>query len=135
MKTRYFTPLLAAGLALGAPHALADNDELAAALILGGAGAAIGHSIDGGDGAVVGGFLGALLGAAIADDNDRDGYGRHSRVYRRPPPPVYFVGPPPAHRWRDEWREHRRDWRDDHWHDRRGRDERRWRDDDWRGRR
>ncbi len=116
------TTLLAAGLTLATPYALADNDELAAALVLGGTGAVFGNAIGGTDGAVVGGFLGAILGASIADDNDRHYSRRYDNDYRRGREPVYVVAPPPRYRWHDEWRhQDERRWND-----------RRWRDDDWR---
>lgn len=119
------TSLLIGGLALGAASANAD-DDLAAALVLGGTGAVIGHAIGGGEGAVVGGFLGAVLGAAAADDNDRHVHYRYRDDYRRYRPPVYVIAPPPPPQphWRHHWRDTHwpgRDWRDDHrraWPDR-----------------
>ena len=120
-------PLFA--LVLGAAAPASADDDLAAALILGGAGAAIGHSVNGGDGAVVGGFQVAILGAAIADDDHRGD--RYDSGWRRARPPVYVVAPP---RWRDDWR-HRDDWRwrdHDRRHDSGWRDDRGWRDHDGR---
>lgn len=129
-------------------HAAVASDELAGAVIGGGAGALIGHAIDRHDGAVVGGILGAVLGVAIADNDDDDRRYRTVVVRRPPPPPVVvyqavpvryvaqpvYVRPyPPVY---PGWREHRHDdhgWRshgDKDWDDRhdgrRGRD----RDDD-----
>jgi hypothetical protein len=131
MKTRYLTTtLFATGLALATPYALADNDELAAAIVLGGTGAVLGHAIGGSDGAVIGGFLGAILGAASADDHGRYADYRRGRDYRHGYPPVYAYDPPRDHRWRDEWRDHDRRWNSDRWNDngwRRDRDG----DDSW----
>ena len=63
---------IAATLSLGllsTTTAMAD-DAVWGALIGGGAGAAIGHSVNGRNGAVVGGALGAATGAAIGSQYD-----------------------------------------------------------------
>jgi hypothetical protein len=127
MNTKLLTTLfIATGLTLASVPASA-NDDLAAALVLGGTGAVLGNAIGGSEGAAVGGFLGLLLGAASADNNDRYAGYRNDRYYRRPPPPAYVVAPYPGRPyWREEWREHRDGrwygdgWRDN-WHDGRGR--------------
>lgn len=112
------------------------NDAILGAVLGGGAGAFVGHSIGGRDATIIGGAIGAAAGAAIASDNDR----RHVRVVERrvtyvaqptyyaPPPrpvyhvqpvrvvqaPVYYVhGRKVSHHQYREWqrdrREHRRD--------------------------
>lgn len=146
MTTRKFAiALLAAGLAVGSSAASAGSDELGAALVLGGTGAVIGHAINGRDGAVIGGFLGAVLGAAAADDNgDRYRYRqRHDYRYGHPwrGTPVYTLPPhfrgdgywrdrPSKERWDDRgWRDNDRGWRDDDRRD--GRRGRGGRGDDW----
>jgi hypothetical protein len=142
MKTKLLIPaLLLSGMATFSNAAMADNDELAGALIGAGAGAIIGDSVNHRDGAIVGGFLGAVLGAAIADnDDDRRPYARHySRPYYGQPPVVVYPAPrfryaPPSYGWGHDRHEYR-DGRWDRDHDR-GRDNRggRWdRDDDRRG--
>lgn len=134
MKSRYATPslLLASLIVLGSPSAMASDDELAGLLLGAGAGAIVGHAVSGGDGAVVGGFLGAILGAAIADDDDR---GYVARPVYRPvhaPPAVHYYRPakvwvaprhaPPAWHQDRDWRRDgpghhdRGDWRDDRRH-------------------
>lgn len=127
MTTRKFAmAILAAGLAVGSSAASAGSDELGAALVLGGSGAVIGHAINGRDGAVIGGFLGAILGAAAARDDDDNYRYRDRRDYRndhyRRGSPVYTL--PPHFRgdgyWRDRPNKDRRDdrgWRDGGWRD------------------
>jgi hypothetical protein len=86
--------------------------------------------IGGNNGAVVGGFLGAMVGVAVADDHPRPvavrphphvGYGPAPVRYYAPPPP--WAGPRHAHhQWhhdRDgrhdgDWRRGRDGWRDGH---------------------
>ncbi len=149
MKTRIIaTTLVATGLALSF-NAASASDELGALLVLGGSGAVIGHALGGPDAAVAGGLIGAMLGVAIADDDDRYRHRYSSRYprYHRAKPPVYVISPPSRYYWRHEWH-HRgdwrwdRDWRDDRrdWRDRsrdrrddRRDDNRRGRDDDRRG--
>lgn len=133
MKSSYFAPslLLAGVVALASPVASASDDELAGLLVGAGTGAVIGHAIGGRDAAVVGGFLGAAIGIAAADD-DRDGYRRYNPrpdVRYRPAPPRYYA-PPYYGKVRivtPGWR-HDRDHDRDDWHHR-GRDHDR---DDWR---
>jgi uncharacterized protein YcfJ len=82
------------------------NDAILGAVLGGGAGAFVGHSIGGRDATIIGGAIGAAAGAAIASDNGRRDR-RHVRVveerrvtyvaqptyYAPPPPPVYHVQP------------------------------------------
>jgi hypothetical protein len=142
MKSSYYAPMLlwAGFAALASPVASASDDELAGLLVGAGAGAVIGHAIGGHDAAVVGGFLGAAIGVAAADDDDRDGYRRyHPRpdVRYRPAPPRYYA-PPYYGKVRiiaPGWRHDRGDWHHhgrSHDHDRDGwRDGRGGRDDGW----
>lgn len=76
--------------------ALAGSDAVAGAIIGAGLGVAIGHSIDGRDGAVIGGSLGAVAGAVLAGDRDdryrhphRDRHVHHVRYVE----PVYAYAP------------------------------------------
>lgn len=75
------------------------NDAVWGALLGGGAGAAIGGSVNGRNGAIVGGALGAAAGAAIVGDND---YRRveyvpapvyQPRTVYYAPQPVYYAEP------------------------------------------
>lgn len=82
------------------------NDAILGAVLGGGAGAFVGHSIGGRDATIIGGAIGAAAGAAIASDDDRRDR-RHVRVveerrvtyvaqptyYAPPPPPAYYVQP------------------------------------------
>lgn len=145
MKTKLLIPVLLISSMTAFGNVAMADDELAGALLGAGAGAIIGDSINPRDGAVVGGIFGAMLGAAIADDDDgrRYSYGRHDyRPYYAPPPfvmygpPRYRYAPPPVYVYpRYGWRHDRHDYRDGRWdrdHDR-GRDGRdgRWdRDND-----
>lgn len=75
MKIRFSLPVLLSSLALALPVAGAHADQgnvAAGALIGGAAGAVIGHEFRGRNGAVVGGVLGAATGAALATSS-RDG--------------------------------------------------------------
>ncbi len=147
MKTRFVLPTLLLATLAGFGGVAQASNEAAGVFIGAGSGAIIGHAISGGDGAIVGGILGAMVGAAIADDDHghrvvrhdyRPAYGpRPVVVYQAPR--VRYVGAPvivhtrPApHVWRHhEWRDHRdgrwdRGYRGDHhdrWND--GRDGRR----------
>lgn len=96
MKSRYVASsiLLTGLIGLASPAAMA-SDELAGLVIGAGAGAAIGHSINGHDGAVIGGILGAAIGASIADDDDRYWRGRPYGYVRYGYPRVYYSAPPP----------------------------------------
>jgi hypothetical protein len=88
MKARYAATslLLSSLIALASANAMA-SDDVAGMLLGAGTGAIIGNAVNGSDGAVVGGFLGALIGVAAADGN------AHRAVIVRPrPQPVY--GPP-----------------------------------------
>lgn len=138
--------LLSAGLVTVAPSALA-LDETGAAVLGAGAGVAVGHMIGGRDAAIVGGFLGALIGAAAADDDDHDRVVlRHPPRYRPDPYGVVVVRsprplPPPAwapyHRRdrfdrRDRWDDDRGHWDRGRWDDDRGhRDRGRWDGPGW----
>ena len=81
--------------ALATTPALA-GETVIGALIGGGAGAAIGHSIGGRNAAIIGGALGAATGAAIANNNSYDTRVVHSRpgYYAPPPPPAYYAPEP-----------------------------------------
>ena len=142
-KARCITLALALGL-LSSGAALAD-DAVLGALIGGGAGAVVGHSVGGRDATIIGGAIGAAAGAAIGSQRGasrveyvappvyyaapayppRVYYPPQAVYYARPvpvaPPPVYYVERGYA---RDpHWRHHHRDWgHDDH---RRGWDGRR----------
>ena len=133
MKTRFVVPtFLLAGMAAFGNAAMA-HDELAGVLIGAGSGAVIGHAIGGRDAAVAGGFIGAMLGAAVADDHGRPVVVRPAYrpvygppvVYEAPrvryvAAPVYVETRPAPYGWRHEWREHHDDrrghgrWDDDH---------------------
>ena len=123
MNKKFAIALMSVGL-LSANAARAD-DALLGALLGGGAGVLIGHSIAGRNGSVIGGALGAAAGVAIATDHHQ------ARVAYVPPPvyapqPVYvatpaYYAPPPVvvetvpvryeeHRhWDHERWEHHRD--------------------------
>jgi hypothetical protein len=107
--------LLASGLTVFGNHVATASDELGGALLGAGAGAVVGHVIGGRDAAIVGGFLGAVIGAAAADDDDDRVVVRHPHrgwpvhhgvlVYEAPrprhaPPPVW-VAPRRGHEYRD----------------------------------
>ena len=83
--------------ALASTPAIA-NDEIIGALIGGGAGAAVGHSIGGRNAAVIGGALGAAAGVAIANNNSGSRV-VHTRsdYYAPPPPPAYYAPAPVAY--------------------------------------
>lgn len=80
---------------LSSTPALAD-DTVLGALIGGGAGAVVGHSIGGRDAAVIGGALGAAAGAAIASNNGGTRVVHSRPVYYAPPPPPAYYAPPPV---------------------------------------
>ena len=139
MKTRFALPALLLATLAGFANIAQASNEAAGVFIGAGSGAIIGHAISGGDGAVVGGILGAMVGAAIADDdygrpvavrhNYRPAYGpRPVVVYEAPrvryvSTPVIVHTRPAPYVWRHhEWRDHRdgrwdRGYRGDH-HDR-----------------
>jgi hypothetical protein len=137
------TSLLLSGLIAAGNPAMA-SDEVAGAVIGGGAGAVLGHVVGGDQGAVFGGILGAVLGVAIADDDDRHHHGHrpppavvHAPVrvhypYAAPPlqyqyrPAPYWGAPRQVHhhRWNDRDLRHDRGWDRD-----RGPDRKEWRDD------
>ena len=83
-KARCITLALALGL-LASGAALAD-DAVLGALIGGGAGAVVGHSVGGRDATIIGGAIGAAAGAAIGSQR---GAGRVEYVA----PPVYYAAP------------------------------------------
>ena len=83
-KTRCITLALALGV-LSSGAALAD-DAVLGALIGGGAGAVVGHSVGGRDATIIGGAIGAAAGAAIGSQR---GAGRVEYVA----PPVYYAAP------------------------------------------
>ena len=94
MKTR--TRTLIASLCILASSSAMANDAVWGALLGGGAGAAIGGSVNGRNGAIVGGALGAAAGAVIATDNGHEPYRVEHRpqvVYHHPAPPVYYAPP------------------------------------------
>ncbi len=148
MKTRFVLPTLLLATLAGFGTIAQASNEAAGVFIGAGSGAIIGHAISGGDGAIVGGILGAMVGAAIADDDrgrpvvvrhdDWPAYGpRPVRVYEAPrvryvSTPVIVYSRPAPYVWRhDDRRDYRngrwdRDYRGDHhdhWND--GRDGRR----------
>lgn len=147
--------LVSAMIAVGSTAATA-SDELAGAIIGGGAGAIVGHAVGGTNGAAVGGFLGAMLGIAVADDDHRHHRAvayppRHHAVapvlvrHHYAPPPVRHphYAPPPAwygprhidhHGWNDRDGRGDRGWDRDHdrkqWREeRRDHDRKEWRSD------
>ena len=70
------------------------NDAVVGAIIGGGAGAFVGHSIGGRDATIIGGALGAAAGAAIGSDRGRTTYVERRVEYNPPPPPrVYYEQP------------------------------------------
>ena len=70
------------------------NDAVVGAIIGGGAGAFVGHSIGGRDATIIGGALGAAAGAAIGSDRGRTTYVERRVEYIPPPPPrVYYEQP------------------------------------------
>lgn len=92
MKTNVLatSALLAGLIAVGSSAAMA-SDQLAGALIGAGAGAVVGNAVGGRDAAVAGGFIGAILGAAVADHD------HHRTIVSQPHRHRAYV-PPPAHR-------------------------------------
>ena len=101
MNRKIAIALVSVGL-LSANAARAD-DALLGALLGGGAGVLIGHSIAGRNGSVIGGALGAAAGVAIATDHSRPrvAYVAPAPVYTPQPvyvaaPPAYYYGPPPV---------------------------------------
>lgn len=96
--------LLVSGLTALGNHAATASDELGGALLGAGAGAVVGHVIGGRDAAIVGGFLGAMIGAAAADDDDDRVVGR---PHHRGRPGQYGVqvyeAPRPRHAPQPVW--------------------------------
>ena len=74
--------------------ALAD-DAVLGALLGGGAGALVGHSIGGRNATIIGGALGAATGAAIATSNSHGSRVIYTAPAAYMPPPVAYMPPPP----------------------------------------
>lgn len=115
MKRRFLAPvLLLAGLTAFGNPAVQASDELAGALLGAGTGALLGHALGGRDAAVVGGFIGAMVGVAVADDDDpRVVVRRPHHVRHAPPAVVVYEAPRHRHAPPPIWapsRHERRDW-------------------------
>ena len=92
LKKSLVIATLAASVATGtlSTDASAQGDPFLGGLVGAGIGAAIGHSVNGSNGAWVGGALGALTGASIAANSG--GYYGNGYVA----PPIAFVPPAPV---------------------------------------
>ena len=101
LKKTLIIATLGTALAAGtlSTSASAQGDPLLGALIGGGIGAAIGHSVNGVHGAWAGGAIGAVTGAAIAGaPYNGGGYYGPPGAYVAPAPAPAYYGPAPYYR-------------------------------------